>query len=74
MTLTLLHGDYKEHECILPHDVVNGKTLLVDYASTGVGLGMSDVATYSSCRLPEDLANGGEEAWSSTIGSHCKIY
>jgi hypothetical protein len=58
----------------LPHDVVNGKTLLVDYASTGVGLGMSDVAMHlHHAVLPEDLANGGEE-WSSTIGSHCKIY
>jgi hypothetical protein len=28
-----------------------------DYASTGVGLGMSDL--YSSCRLPEDPNNGG---------------
>jgi hypothetical protein len=50
--------------------------LLVNYASTGVGLGMSDVAMHlHHAVLPEDLANGGEEAWSeNTIGSHCKIY
>jgi hypothetical protein len=39
------------------------QTLLVDYASTGVGLGMSDVAMHlHHAVLPEDLANGGEEA------------
>lgn len=59
---TLVHGDYKSMNVFLPHDVT-GTTLLVDYASTGVGLGMSDVAMqlYHAV-LPHDLANGGEEA------------
>jgi hypothetical protein len=60
---TLVHGDYKSMNVFLPHDVVNGTTLLVDYASTGVGLGMSDVAMHlHHAVLPQDLANGGEEA------------
>lgn len=35
---------------------------MVDYASTGLGLGMSDVAMHvHHAVLPEDLDNGGEE-------------
>merc|ERR1712232_519395 len=60
---TLSHGDFKSMNCFLPqqsnteHDV-----RLVDFASSGVGLGMSDVAMHIHHAVrAEDLANGGEE-------------
>jgi thiamine kinase-like enzyme len=37
--------------------------VMVDFASTGLGLGMSDVAMHiHHCIVPSDLENGGEEA------------
>jgi thiamine kinase-like enzyme len=71
---TLSHGDFKSMNCFFvsrEHDNSNhnsnttssrGKVLLVDFASTGVGLGMSDVAMHiHHAVLPEHLADGGEE-------------
>ena len=63
---TLSHGDFKSMNCFLSHDGGggggSGNVVLVDFASTGVGLGMSDVAMHiHHAILPEDLANGGEE-------------
>lgn len=68
---TLSHGDFKSMNCFLPpqtcSDDDNSTTTarsvyLVDFASTGVGLGMSDVAMHiHHAVLPEHLANGGEE-------------
>ena len=73
---TLSHGDFKSMNCFLPPLVLEDQcsandntstntdrgVILVDFASTGVGLGMSDVAMHiHHAVLPEDLANGGEE-------------
>jgi hypothetical protein len=65
---TLIHGDYKALNVFLPIDVGGGGDeepegcLLVDFASTGVGLGMSDLAMHiHHAVLPEHLADGGEE-------------
>jgi len=42
---------------------INGHAIIIDYASTGVGMGMSDVAMHVTHALhPDDLINGGEEA------------
>lgn len=58
---TIIHGDYKAMNVFLPKED-NGTTLIVDYASTGVGLGMSDVAMHIHHAVrPEHLANGGED-------------
>jgi thiamine kinase-like enzyme len=63
---TLVHGDYKAMNVFLPKDPSshsNNKPLLVDFASTGIGFGMSDVAMHiHHAILPQDLSNGGEEA------------
>jgi len=60
---TLSHGDFKSMNCFLPKKVGAHGVKLVDFASTGVGLGMSDVAMHiHHAILPEHLANGGEEA------------
>ena len=60
---TLVHGDYKAFNVFLPKDLESDhKPLLVDFASTGIGLGVSDVAMLvHHAVLPENLANGGEE-------------
>jgi len=61
---TIVHGDYKamnvffkgteENPCPTP--------ILIDFASTGVGLGVSDVAMHvAHVALPEDLENGMED-------------
>lgn len=42
---TLVHGDYKAMNVFLPKDP-NGDAIMIDFASTGVGLGMSDVAMH----------------------------
>jgi hypothetical protein len=62
---TLAHGDFKSMNCFLPK-TNNGESsrgvILVDFASTGVGLGMSDVAMHIHHAVrPTDLENGGEE-------------
>ena len=57
---TLVHGDFKAMNVFLPLN--NELTpLLVDYQSTGVGVGMSDVAYIHHGVLPNQLADGGEE-------------
>jgi hypothetical protein len=59
---TIQHGDYKSMNIFLhkggrPEDV-----LFIDFASTGVGYGMSDVAMHIIHALhPEDKTNGAEE-------------
>ena len=59
---TLIHGDYKSLNVFLPHDVATHEPLLVDFASSGVGLGMSDVAMHVRHAVePHHLENGGEE-------------
>jgi len=64
---TLSHGDCKAMNCFLPiHKETDGDAkrrgvILVDFASTGVGLGMSDVAMLINHAVEaEDLNNGGE--------------
>jgi thiamine kinase-like enzyme len=42
---TLCHGDSKAMNVFLPHNV-NQNAVMIDFASTGVGLGMSDVAMH----------------------------
>ena len=60
---TLIHGDYKAMNVFLPQEGTEGSALLVDYASCGIGLGMSDVAMHiHHAVLPEDLDNGGERS------------
>jgi hypothetical protein len=59
---TLSHGDYKAMNCFLPKQSGDRGVLLVDFASTGVGLGMSDVAMHiHHAVIPDKLDNGGEE-------------
>jgi thiamine kinase-like enzyme len=63
---TLSHGDCKAMNFFLPISNNNNKNnnrgvILVDFASTGVGLGMSDVAMLIHHAIrPEHLDNGGE--------------
>lgn len=57
---TLVHGDFKAMNVFLPK-IEGLQPLLVDYQSTGVGIGMSDVAYIHHAVLPSDLANGGED-------------
>jgi Ecdysteroid kinase-like family len=68
---TLVHGDYKALNVFLPRTDVesdsdnNGNEdncLMVDFASCGVGLGMSDVAMHVRHAVePHHLAHGGEQ-------------
>jgi hypothetical protein len=63
---TLAHGDFKSMNCFLPKNSSTSSgsrgVVLVDFASTGVGLGMSDVAMHIHHAVrPADLENGGEE-------------
>jgi len=65
---TFVHGDYKAMNVFLLRDDIkdnssnNAQAVLVDYASTGIGLGMGDVAMHIHRAVcPQDLANGGEE-------------
>uniref|UniRef100_A0A7S3QJV6 Aminoglycoside phosphotransferase domain-containing protein n=1 Tax=Chaetoceros debilis TaxID=122233 RepID=A0A7S3QJV6_9STRA len=60
---TIVHGDYKAMNVFFT-DNENGdtSTILIDFASTGVGLGMSDLAMHvANVALAEDLDNGMEE-------------
>lgn len=61
---TCVHGDFKAMNVFLPTDESGSEdAVLIDFASTGVGLGLSDVAMHVAHALrPDDLANGGEEA------------
>ena len=59
---TLIHGDYKSMNAFLPRKP-DDPAILVDFASCGPGLGMSDVAMHiHHAVVPENLENGGEEA------------
>ena len=60
---TIVHGDYKAMNVFLPLDENRNKEpLLIDFASCGVGMGVSDVAMHiTHAILPKDLSNGGEE-------------
>lgn len=68
---TLSHGDFKAMNCFLPvqpKETINGDAtknprgvVMVDFASIGVGFGMSDVAMHIHHAVrPIDLACGGE--------------
>jgi hypothetical protein len=71
---TLIHGDLKAMNVFLPVRGPDGRDgrggitvravpILIDFASTGVGLGMADVAMHLVHALvPADLDGGGEEA------------
>uniref|UniRef100_A0A6S8A469 Uncharacterized protein n=1 Tax=Aplanochytrium stocchinoi TaxID=215587 RepID=A0A6S8A469_9STRA len=74
---TLIHGDFKAMNVFLPAEHSNERDgLLIDFASTGVGYGMSDVAMHLSHSVsPEVLANGGEERLiASYINALKKVY
>lgn len=59
---TIVHGDYKAMNVFLPKSGDPSKVLLIDYASTGLGLGMSDVAMFIAHALEaKSLCDGGEE-------------
>ncbi len=62
---TIVHGDYKAMNVFLPTDETKNKEhppLLIDFASCGVGVGLSDVAMLITHAVhPSDLVNGGEE-------------
>uniref|UniRef100_A0A7S2ELC4 Aminoglycoside phosphotransferase domain-containing protein n=1 Tax=Trieres chinensis TaxID=1514140 RepID=A0A7S2ELC4_TRICV len=62
---TIVHGDYKGMNVFLPRDAPDGggggDAVIIDYASAGVGLGMSDVAMHLTHAVrPRDFSNGGE--------------
>ena len=61
---TCVHGDFKAMNVFLPTDESGSEdAVLIDFASAGVGMGLSDVAMHVAHALrPEDLENGGEEA------------
>lgn len=60
---TLVHGDYKAMNVFLPINESDDQAVLVDFASVGVGLGMSDVAMHVHHAIrPEDLdSDDGED-------------
>lgn len=61
---TLVHGDYKAMNVMLPPDASDAALppMLIDFASTGVGLGMCDVAMLLAHSVrPSTLADGGLE-------------
>lgn len=59
---TLVHGDYKAMNVFLPRTPSSQlPALMVDFASTGIGLGVSDLAMHiHHAVLPQNLAHGGE--------------
>ena len=57
---TVVHGDYKAMNVFL--STSSDQPIIIDFASTGIGLGMSDVAMHITHALhPKHLMNGGEE-------------
>jgi hypothetical protein len=66
---TLVHGDYKAMNVFLPK-TASDEAVMIDFASTGVGLGMSDVAMHiyhalRPCEIDEEtLLNGYLDALS----------
>ena len=60
---TLVHGDLKAMNVFLPASSTDDDAILIDFASTGVGVGVADVAMHLvHALLPSDLDNGGDEA------------
>jgi thiamine kinase-like enzyme len=58
---TIVHGDYKSMNVFLPL-TDDKQPLLIDFASSGVGIGVSDVAMHIPHAVhPKDLIDGGEE-------------
>jgi len=80
---TIVHGDYKSMNVFLPTSTSaeheedegtgghgHGQPIIIDFASTRIGLGMSDVAMHITHTLhPDKLGNGGEDAMVDDIGS-----
>ena len=62
---TVVHGDYKAMNVFIKEDDRNGDSnslpIIIDFASTGLGLGMSDAAMHTYALRPENLVDGGEE-------------
>ena len=61
---TIVHGDYKAMNIFFKGDEKNPTPtpILIDFASSGVGLGMSDLAMHvAHVALPEDLDEGMED-------------
>jgi len=60
---TIVHGDLKSMNIFIPSDDNHERCpILIDFASTGLGNGMSDVAMIITHALhPNDLVNGGED-------------
>lgn len=61
---TIVHGDYKAMNIFFKgsEEDPNPTPILIDFASTGVGLGMSDLAMHvAHVALPEDLEDGLED-------------
>lgn len=60
---TIVHGDLKSMNIFIPSDDNHEQyPILIDFASTGLGNGMSDVAMIITHALhPSDLVDGGEE-------------
>ena len=65
---TLVHGDFKAMNVMLPPPPGGGAPndadvpMLIDFASCGVGLGMTDVAMLLAHSVaPATLAHGGQE-------------
>jgi Ser/Thr protein kinase RdoA (MazF antagonist) len=61
---TIIHGDFKAMNVFLPRNN-DQHTLLVDFASTGLGLGMSDLAMHIHHAVRPELLHdcGGDEAF-----------
>jgi thiamine kinase-like enzyme len=52
---TICHGDYKSMNVFLPRNTTKS-AVLVDFASVGIGLGVTDVAMHlHHCLVPKDL-------------------
>lgn len=61
---TIVHGDYKAMNIFFKgtEEDPSPTPILIDFASTGVGLGVSDVAMHiAHVAIPEDLENGLED-------------
>eukprot|EP00536_Pseudo-nitzschia_multiseries_P000905 jgi/Psemu1/300394/fgenesh1_kg.11_\ len=64
---TVVHGDYKAMNVFIAskdggNEGKPSSPIIIDFASTGVGLGMSDVAMHITHAVPpQHLVDGGEE-------------
>lgn len=58
----IVHGDFKSMNIFLPQESTSDskEAILIDFASTGLGLGMSDVAMHMTHALPPWLIEGHE--------------